>query len=39
MDPNYKNFLAWKKNSRSKDFIEKKDNEELEILRSQSNII
>jgi hypothetical protein len=36
MDPNYKNFLAWKKTNSGKEYMKKKDEEELNILRKQS---
>jgi hypothetical protein len=36
MDPNYKSFLAWKKSNRSREFMEKKDIEDLQNIRQQS---
>jgi hypothetical protein len=36
MDPNYKDFMAWKKSARGRGFVSKQDEKELENLRQQS---
>ncbi len=36
MDPNYKSFLAWKKSSRGKEFLNQHDERELDNIRQQS---
>lgn len=35
MDPNYKNFLKWKKGKKGREFLKEKDNEEIELLKQQ----
>ena len=32
MDPNFKNFMTWKKSVRGREFIAQKDKEELDDL-------
>lgn len=36
MDPNYKNFLAWKKSSTGRDFLNHMDNREIQRMKYQS---
>lgn len=38
MDPNYKDFMAWKKSARGRGFVCNQDEIELEKLRQQSNL-
>lgn len=39
MDPNYKNFMAWKKSSRGKEFLAQKDDEDLQNIRQAGKYI
>ncbi len=38
MDPNYKNFLAWKKSSMGREYLQQKNEEELDTLKQKSKI-
>ena len=33
MDPNFRNFMAWKKSNRGREFLAKKDQDEIDVLR------